>query len=67
MDFKIHTHGGGSETHSGEARYSIDDGNGVLTVYTADGTRYRYSPTFWQSVEDRPDQSVPVIEEVRLG
>lgn len=66
MDFTIHTRGDGSATHTGEARYLIED-NGVLTVYTADGIRFRYSPSFWESVEDKPGNTVPVVSEVWTG
>ncbi len=54
MEFTVHAQGG-SKDFSGESRYSINDENGVLTVYAEDGTRYQYSPAHWELVKDRPE------------
>lgn len=48
-------------------RYLIDDNHGALTVYADDGTRIRYSAAFWESIEDRPDPSVPEVTEVDIS
>lgn len=67
MEFTVHVQGG-SKNYSGNATYSIDPHNGVLTVHADDGTSYRYSPAHWELVKDRGDTgdtSVPVIEDVR--
>ncbi len=54
MNFTIHV-GNGKVRHSGSASYSISDTSGVLTVHTDDGKTLRYSPSWWQAVEESPE------------
>ena len=52
MEFTVTLPGRGALRYSGdEARYTIDEESGVLTV-TEGVRRWRYSPTGWLSVED---------------
>lgn len=52
-DFKVGYTDGVLTPYSGDdARYSINDHNGVLTVFTG-GDRFRFSPAAWLSVQDK--------------
>jgi len=52
-DFIVAFRYGKVEAYSGdEARYDIDGGNAVLTVFDGEGKRLRFSPSGWFCVED---------------
>jgi hypothetical protein len=52
MDFTVTLPSGQTQSYSGDdARYTIDEGSGVLTV-TVGTRRWRYSPAGWLCVED---------------
>ena len=52
MDFTVTLPSGQTLSYSGEdARYTVDEGSGVLTV-TVGTRRWRYSPAGWLCVED---------------
>ena len=52
-DFIVAFRYGKVEAYSGdEARYDIDGGNAVLTVFDGKGKRLRFSPSGWFCVED---------------
>ncbi len=55
MDFTIYV-GSGKVKHSGAARYDISETSGVLIVDTDDGKQVRYSPSWWQAVEETPTE-----------
>jgi hypothetical protein len=56
MEFIVHTPDVEKHFH-GESRYSIE--NGVLIVYSEDGKRHTYSPSFWQRIsEDAPPENM---------
>ncbi len=55
MDFVITTVDADEHFH-GESRYSLE--NGALVVYTDDGKRHTYSPSFWRRIsEDAPPEN----------
>lgn len=66
-DFRVALVNGVTTPYSGDdARYGINDHNGVLTVFS-EGERIRFSPAAWLSVQDKetgyhvPDTEVKVL------
>ncbi len=52
-DFSVSFSNGKVEAYSGDvARYEIDGGSAVLTVFDGSGKRLRFSPSGWFCIED---------------
>lgn len=50
MDFTVTTSDGSEIVYSGDARYQLDPGNAVLTVWTGGNDQVAYSPSHWVKI-----------------